>query len=745
MTNNHQIQCLGILTSGGDSQGMNAAVRAVTRAALSRSIEIYAVKEGYQGMVDGGDNIYQLTWESVGGILRQGGTEIGSARCAAFRTHEGRRQAAHNLVQHGIDGLVVIGGDGSLTGANLFRQEWPALLAELVDEGKISRETAEAHMHLALVGMVGSIDNDMFGTDMTIGADTALHRIVEAVDAIASTASSHQRTFVIEVMGRHCGYLALMAGMATGANWVLLPERPPETDDWETAMCDTLRAGRKIGRRHSMVIVAEGAHDRHLKPITADYVRQVLSDRLGEDTRVTILGHVQRGGAPSAFDRNMSTILGVAAVDQILAMRPGDQPTLIGIRDNEVLRSPLMECVTQTHQLAELIKAQAFDQAMAMRGRGFVESYHTLRTLTRARPHTPQPGQKRLRLAVMHSGSSAPGMNTAVRVAVRLGLDQGHTMLGVVNGFPGLARGDLIELDWMSVNNLVAKGGAELGTNRHVPVGADFEAIARHIEAHHLDGLLLIGGWAAYQGAYRLVSNRTRYPAFSMPIVCLPATINNDLPGTQITIGADTALNNIVLDVDKIKDSAVATRRCFVVEVMGRDCGYLALMSGMATGAERVYLPEEGITLDDLRQDVAHLVAGFSAKRRLGLVIRSEHADPIYTTSFLQALFEKEGGDLFDVRHAILGHVQRGGSPSPFDRVQASRLAMRAVAYLIDRAEQGASDVVCIGRQAGEITFTDLEALPDLIESGLQRPKEQRWLRLLPLARLMSRFDPDAG
>jgi 6-phosphofructokinase 1 len=302
MGSSKRTSSLGVLTSGGDAQGMNAAVRAVVRTALNRGVDVYAIYEGYRGMVAGGDNIRRMTWDSVGGILHQGGTVIGSARCSEFRTRSGRLPAAQNLVAHGIDHLVVIGGDGSLAGADLFRQEWPGLLAELVERGEISQEAADAHSQLAIVGLVGSIDNDMFGTDMTIGADTALHRITEAVDAIGSTAASHQRTFVIEVMGRHCGYLALMSGLATGANWILIPERPPDEDNWEDQMCRAVQAGREVGRRHSIVIVAEGARDRTGKPIATGHVKEVLEDRLGEDVRVTILGHVQRGGAPSAFE-----------------------------------------------------------------------------------------------------------------------------------------------------------------------------------------------------------------------------------------------------------------------------------------------------------------------------------------------------------------------------------------------------------------------------------------------------------
>jgi 6-phosphofructokinase 1 len=664
---------------------------------------------------------------------------IGSARCADFRTREGRRLAARNLVTRGIDHLIVIGGDGSLTGANIFREEWPELLAELVEDGAIDQARADNHANLVLVGLVGSIDNDMFGTDMTIGADTALHRITEAIDAIHSTASSHQRSFVVEVMGRNSGYLALMSALATGANWVLIPESPPDTDDWEESMCRALEAGRAIGRRSNLVVVAEGAQDRHGNPITAQHVKEVLEDRLGEDTRVTILGHVQRGGAPSAFDRYLSTVLGHAAVELALNAAPDSEPRLVGIRENQVIDSPLMECVRKTHAVGVLIADHDYDDAMAMRGGSFLDSFRLQRTLVRAQPRPPVPGRRRLRLAVLHGGGPSPGMNTAVRVAVRVAMDQGHTVLAVNNGFRGLMRGNIEELGWLSVDGWVSYGGAELGTSRVVPTGEALEAVAGRLSEHEVDGLLMIGGWAGYQAAYELFSHRRDYRGLDIPIVCLPASINNDLPGSELSIGADTALNSIVGDVDKIKQSAVASRRCFVVEVMGHDSGYLALMSGLATGAERVYLPEEDVTLHDLEVDVRSLIDGFEHGKRLGLMIRSEGADPVYTTAFMAALFEKEGGDLFDVRQAILGHVQQGGSPSPFDRIQATRLTARCVEFLVDQAGRDDPESAAIGLERGRIHFTPLAALPSMVEADAQRPTVQRWMALRPLAKVMAR------
>jgi 6-phosphofructokinase 1 len=737
----NQFRRLAVLTSGGDSPGMNAAVRAVVRTAVHRGVDVYAVYEGYKGLVAGGDAIRRMSFEDVGGILHLGGTSIGTARSEAFRTRAGRLRGAQNLVEREIAALIVIGGDGSLTGASLFRSEWPGLLDELVSTGAISPERAAAHPQLLLCGLVGSIDNDMFGTDMTIGADTALHRITEAMDALHSTAASHQRTFVIEVMGRHCGYLALMGALAAGANWVLIPEQPSQQGAWEDIMCAELRAGREAGRRQNLVVVAEGARDTAGDPVTADRVRTVLEERLGEDTRVTILGHVQRGGSPSAFDRNLATLLGSAAVDRLLRAAPDDEPQVLGIREHAMTASPLDEAVEKTRAVARLIEHQDYDGAMAMRGGSFADSWRTLQTMNRARPQPPPVGKRALRLAVLHSGGPAPGMNTAVRAAVRLAMNSGHVVLGVRNGFRGLVGGTLEELGWMSVTGWVGRGGAELGASRFQPDEASLDAIAASLAEHRIDGLLMIGGWSGYQAVRWLHAQRHRTPALDIPLVCLPASINNDLPGSELSIGADSALNSIVGDVDKIKQSAVASHRCFVVEVMGHECGYLALLGGLATGAERVSLSEEGISLSDLQSDVTYLMDGFRQGKRLGLVIRGEGAEPIYTTSFLHSLFEKEGGGLFDVRQAVLGHVQQGGAPSPFDRIQATRLAATCVDYLAEHAgsDSGGDHSAVIGLLSGRIRFTPVQQLPALTDPHARRPFDQWWLGLRPLAEMMAR------
>jgi 6-phosphofructokinase 1 len=729
-------QRLAVLTSGGDAQGMNPAVRAVVRTALNRGAEIFAVYEGWQGLVEGGDRIRPVTWDDVSGILNRGGTVIGTARSVAFREREGRRRAAQHLLQRGIDRLVVIGGDGSLSGAELLRQEWPSLLSELHAAGTIDRETAERHPALMIAGLVGSIDNDMLGTDMTIGADSALHRIVEAVDAIGSTAASHQRSFVVEVMGRHCGYLALMGAIAGHAAYVLIPEWPPEPG-WELELCEMIRSGRAAGRRHNIVIVAEGAHDSANQPITSEYVRQLLAEQLGEDVRLTILGHVQRGGAPSAFDRSMSSILGHAAVEEVLAATPQSVPRLIGLRDNRVAKAPLMECVARTRELAERIAARDHDTALMMRGDGYTEMIHVFRSISQALP-SAETKRRAARIALLNVGGLAPGMNAVAGAAVRLGLDRGYTMLGINGSFRGLMEGDVRELQWGDVEGWSGLGGAELGISRHVPTVKDLDAIGHGLEDQRVSGLLIIGGWDAFEAAHTMDRERERYPAFRIPTICLPATIDNNIPNSELSVGADSALNLIVDAIDRLREAGTASRRCFVVETMGNFCGYLALLGGLSGGAVRVYLHEEGITLGELAHDIERMVASFRVGQRLFLTVMNERASPMYTSEFLCRLFEQESQGLFDAREVVLGQTQQGGAPSPFDRILGTRLAAHSIDWLSYQIDSASAGGAVIGLSEGKVRVLPIRDAGELADWEHRRPARQWWLQLRPLVDVLA-------
>jgi 6-phosphofructokinase 1 len=301
---------IAVLTSGGDAPGMNAAIRAVTRSALDQDMTVHGVRQGWQGLVEG--HFRQLTARDVGGIIQVGGTFLGSARSAEFRQESGRSKALRNLSQLGIDGVVVIGGNGSQTGACMLSQ-----------------------MGVHVVGIASTIDNDLLGTDVSIGSDTAINVTLEAIDHLRTTGSSHNRAFLVETMGRDCGYLALMAGLAGGAEVISIPEL--EVPAGEIAR--RLTAAYERGKTHAIVVIAEGVKENASKILSYFESEKTTT---GFELRATVLGHVVRGSPPSAFDRILATRLGVNAVK---ALSDGDTGVLIGWQKNEVTRTPLADVV----------------------------------------------------------------------------------------------------------------------------------------------------------------------------------------------------------------------------------------------------------------------------------------------------------------------------------------------------------------------------------------------------------------
>ncbi|XP_039982469.1 ATP-dependent 6-phosphofructokinase, platelet type isoform X11 [Xiphias gladius] len=686
-------KAIAVLTSGGDAQGMNAAVRAVVRMGLYVGAKVYFIHEGYQGMVDGGENIREATWESVSSMLQVGGTVIGSARCKEFRTHEGRLKAAHNLVRHGITNLCVIGGDGSLTGANLFREEWSGLLGELVEQGLIEASAVQKYSALHIVGMVGSIDNDFCGTDMTIGTDSALHRIIEVVDAIMTTAQSHQRTFVLEVMGRHCGYLALVSALACGADWVLIPEMPPE-DGWEEKMCQKLSANRAGMKRLNIIIVAEGAIDHNNKPITTDYIKNLVVKCLGFDTRVTILGHVQRGGTPSAFDRILASRMGVEAVLALLETTANTPACVVSLYGNQSVRLPLMECVQMTQEVQKAMDEKRFEEAVKLRGRSFENNLKTYKLLAHRKPESELPTSN-FNVAVLNVGAPAAGMNAAVRSAVRVGISEGHKMFAVSDGFEGFYKGQIKEFKWADVGGWTGQGGSLLGTKRTLPA-KHVDKIAEQMRKHNINALLIIGGFEAFESLLQLNEARATYEEFCIPMCMLPSTISNNVPGTDLSIGADTALNAIVETCDRIKQSASGTkRRVFIIETMGGYCGYLASVGGLAAGADAAYIYEEPFDIRDLQANVEHLTEKMKTSIQRGLVLRNENCNDNYTTDFIYQLYSEEGRGVFDCRKNVLGHMQQGGAPSPFDRNFGTKISAKAMQWISKKLVEAFRQAPC--------------------------------------------------
>ncbi|XP_014012935.1 ATP-dependent 6-phosphofructokinase, platelet type isoform X3 [Salmo salar] len=742
---------IAVLTSGGDAQGMNAAVRAVVRMGIYVGAKVYFIREGYQGMVDGGeDNIKEASWESVSSMLQMGGTVIGSARCKEFRSHEGRLKAAHNLVQRGITNLCVIGGDGSLTGANLFREEWSGLLEELVQQGLIDEDAVQKYSALHIVGMVGSIDNDFCGTDMTIGTDSALHRIIEVVDAIMTTAQSHQRTFVLEVMGRHCGYLALVSALACGADWVLIPEMPPE-DGWEEKMCQKLSATRSRGSRLNIIIVAEGAIDRHGKAITGSVVKDLVVRCLGFDTRVTILGHVQRGGTPSAFDRILASRMGVEAVIALLETTANTPACVVSLCGNQAVRLPLMECVQMTQEVQKAMDEKKFEEAVKLRGRSFENNLKTYKLLAHRKLESELP-HSNFNIAVLNVGAPAAGMNAAVRSAVRVGISEGHKMFAVNDGFEGFYKGQIKEIKWADVGGWTGQGGSLLGTKRTLPAKY-VEKIAEQMRAHNINALLVIGGFEAYLGLMELLEARGKYDEFCVPMVMVPATVSNNVPGSDLSIGADTALNAITDTCDRIKQSASGTkRRVFIIETMGGYCGYLASVGGLAAGADAAYIYEEPFDIRDLQSNVEHLTEKMKGAIQRGLVLRNENSNENYTTDFIYQLYSEEGRGVFDCRKNVLGHMQQGGAPSPFDRNFGTKISAKAMLWLTKkmnetfRQDEGrvfanTEDTCCLlGMRRRALVFQPVVQLKDETDFVHRIPKEQWWLKLRPLMKILAKY-----
>lgn len=755
---------IAVMTSGGDAPGMNAAVRAVVRAAIYRGCEAYAILEGYEGLLRGGEYIKEMSWDDVRGWLATGGTHIGTARCAGFRERAGRLKAAKNMIANGIDGLIVCGGDGSLTGADKFREEWPSLLKELVDAGEITAEQAKPHEHLYICGLVGSIDNDMASTDSTIGAYSSLERICEAVDYIDATAQSHSRAFVIEVMGRHCGWLALMAGIATGADYIFIPERPPNPNEWQERLCKVVSRHRENGKRKTIVIVAEGAIDSELNPISAQNVTDVLV-KLGLDTRITCLGHVQRGGNAVAVDRLLATLQGVDAVDAILSSTPDTPSPMIGIIENKIVRRNLVEAVAATQEVAAAIKAKDFDKAMSLRDTEFAESYKNFLTISSAdRDVAKAPSDKSLNIAVINIGAPAGGMNSAIRAMAAYCFSRGHKPYAIHNGWTGLARHESVrELTWLEVEEWMIRGGCEIGTNRNLP-DTDIGMIAYYFQKYKFDGLIIVGGFEAFASLHQLEEARASYPAFRIPMVCIPATISNNVPGTEYSLGTDTCMNALVNYCDVIKLSASASRRrVFVVEVQGGNTGFLAAYAGLVTGAQAVYLPEEGINLRQLESDIDQIKEQFEndqGKNRAGkLILRNEKSSNTLTTDIIANIIRDEARGRFDARTAIPGHAQQGGNPSPMDRVRATRFAIQACQF-IEGHQTSEGDIpqskfaymneqrktaVVLGVRSSKLAFSPIDQLWAFdTQHKERRPKKIFWSNMAKTAdRLVGRVKLD--
>ncbi|KAJ5910675.1 hypothetical protein N7504_005318 [Penicillium tannophilum] len=527
-------------------------------------------------------------------------------------------------------------------------------------------------------------------------------------------------------------------------------------------MCAVITKNRKErGKRRTIVIVAEGAQDRHLNKIGSSTIKDILTERLGLDTRTTVLGHTQRGGAACAYDRWLSTLQGVEAVRAVLEMSPQSPVPVITIRENKIMRTPLMDAVQATKDVTAKIHAKDFDAAMNERDAEFKEYYHAyLNTSTPDHPKMSLPENKRMRIAIIHVGAPAGGMNQATRGAVAYCLTRGHTPLAIHNGFPGLVRhhadkpiSSVREVKWLESDSWVNEGGSDIGTNRSLP-SEDMEGTAKCFELYKFDAVFVVGGFEAFTAVSQLRQARDKYDAFKIPLIVLPATISNNVPGTEYSLGSDTCLNTLIDFCDAIRQSASSSRRrVFVIETQGGKSGYIATTAGLAVGAVAVYIPEEGIDIKMLSRDIDFLRDNFirdkGANRAGKIILRNECASSTYTTQFVADMFKEEAKGRFESRAAVPGHFQQGGKPSPMDRVRALRMSIKCMQHIESYAGKSRDAIAAdplsaavIGVKGSQVLFSPMGGADGLEETetdwARRRPKAEFWLELQDVVNVLS-------
>ena len=408
-----------------------------------------------------------------------------------------------------------------------------------------------------------------------------------------------------------------------------------------------------------------------------------------------------------------------------------------------------MQAVLDTKAVAKAIEAQDFDRAMSLRDTEFADQYKSYMLTTTANLNELNllPKEQRMRIGFINVGAPAGGMNAAIRAGVAYCISRGHEPLAIHNGFAGFARhhgdkplGAVRNFDWLEVDGWASKGGSEIGTNRELPKESGMDLIADLVKEHKFDALFLIGGFEAFHAVSQLRIAQKDFPSLRIPMVILPATISNNVPGSEYSLGSDTCLNELVNYCDKIKQSAsAARRRVFVIETQGGRSGYVATLAGLGVGAVAVYTPEEGVSLGMLEADVRHLKDVFAKDKgqsRAGrLILINEKASKVYSAKLVADIIREEAHDRFESRDSIPGHVQQGGVPSPMDRCRASRLAIKCMQHLenfgkdaADRVMSDPMSMTVIGIKGASVVFTPMKEVEEKeTDWANRRPTEAYW------------------
>ena len=611
---------IGVLTSGGDAPGMNAAVRAVTRTAISHGMKVKGIRRGFSGLID--DDIVDLDSRSVADTIQKGGTFLLTARCPEMITSEGQDKAAETCRKHGIDALVVIGGDGSFRGC-----------LALKDRG------------INVIGIPGTIDLDIACTEYTIGFDTAVNTAMEAIDKIRDTSTSQERCSIIEVMGRHAGYIALWCGLANGAEAVLTTEL---YNYEEQKLINDIQTKRKSGRKHYIIINAEGIGDSEDMAKRIEYAT-------GMPTSATILGYLQRGGSPTCQDRVFASAMGAMAVDILIN---GGKNRVVAYKNGSFVDYDMDEALKMKKSLDPFLvdmlgKLTRKGDSRLMKNEGML-------------PIEQESSDKKT-IGVLTSGTDAPGMNAAIRAVVRTAIGHNMKVIGFYRGYAGLIDRDYIEMTNKTMSETVQRGGTQLLASNCPEFMTDegMEKAVKTIKDLKIDVLIVIGGVGTMRGAADLMKR-------GVSVIGIPATIDLNVACTEYTIGFDTAVNTAMEAIDKIRDTSQSHERCSIIEVAGRFSGHNALWCGIANGAEEI------ITNEYYDHNEQRIISEIINKKKLGKKLHLiVNAESVGKSASLAKNIEFATG--LEARATILGCLQSGGMPSCKDRVYASAMGGKAV------------------------------------------------------------------
>jgi 6-phosphofructokinase 1 len=677
---------VAILTSGGDAPGMNAAIRGTVRAALNKGWEVYGIRDGYRGLLEGGDMIFPLDWVDVSWNFREGGTFLGSARCPELKENTPqakklKEKALMNLYRHNIADLVIVGGDGSLTGGY-------ALFSLL--QKREYRNPALKRMKLSIVGIPGSIDNDIAYTDMSIGVDTTLNTIVECIDRLRDTATSHRRVIIVEVMGRRRGYLAVMSGLATGADRIFIREERVSHSELDTTLL-VLQKSFEQGQKAGIIVRAEGA------PVSTTFLKETIAVLLDpkREVRETILGHLQRGGNPTVFERTLATRMGVRAIQLLDTI--SQEPQLVKLNAKKIGSTPLIKSLTK-------IKTPAFQE-------GLSSNTKTALFLSRKLEMSPEEKSRGMCIGLLTDGTNVSGMNMAIRAVARLALNRGIAIKGIKGGFSGLSKGpeSTVNLQWsmLEMKSILRRAGTLLGVSSSgFPLDEKgYGTIKKQVKQLKIDGLIVIGNTTTYRAAHRLSA------LINIPVVGIPAASHCNLPETDWVIGMDSTLNDLLQGIDRAADAAHVTRKIFIVHLKGAFCNCLVKLVALAGGAEQVLIYEHAAdpTAQDtfqetVRDSMNELKKMIALGKTFGTFVFYSHhpATADQTVESIKQSLHRAGIPL-ETTIIPLETSLGGITPTAFDRILAKRLGEKALETVLTKIADRDHSFHIVGIKGKEI------------------------------------------